>query len=88
MRSFRLHVGEGKHLTGAGCVCVLVALAATACAGYLFADDLADDLGPGRLMIAVVAVCGGAVGVIAAVAFRAAGVTLVATDTPDTKPPS
>jgi uncharacterized protein (DUF1810 family) len=86
MRSFRLHVGEGKHLTAAGCACLLVACAATAGVGFLFAGELVDNIGINRVMVAAVVACGGATGAVAAVAFHAAGVQLVSKSAPKNDP--
>ena len=86
MRSFRLHVGERRHLSGAGCAWLLVALAVTGVVGYLSAVPLADVLGAGplggRLMIAAVAGSGAAVWGLGLVAFRAVGFPLVVESSP------
>jgi hypothetical protein len=83
VRSFQLHVGERRRLSGAGYACLLVAIAVTGVVGYLFARPLADALGLGRLAIAVVAGSGAAAWGLGGVAFRAAGFPLVVESPPD-----
>src|SRR5262245_38724389 len=50
MRSFRLYLGERKHLTAAGWLALVLAVAVSSAVGFLWAGWLANRIGPGEAM--------------------------------------
>ena len=78
MKSFRLYVGERHYLTAAGWLSLLLAIVATTFTGYVGAKWLADNLGPGRSMIWIVAAAGLVAWGACWLVFRAAGYPLIA----------
>ena len=85
MKSFRLHLGDRKHLTKAGCLVLFLAVAAVGVVGYVFAGPLADWVGPGEVMLYLVAGAGLAVWFVGWRLAHVLGYRLVAGDDP---PPS
>lgn len=89
MKSFRLHVGEKKYLTGAGWASLLLAALLTGFIGYAAAIWLADTIGPGWPMIWLVAGSGIVTWGLSWLAFHAAGFPLIAdSDDPADRLPS
>ena len=78
MGSFRLYVGDRKYLTAAGCVSLSLACAVTAGTAYFGTEWLVDRIGPGKPLVWLVVGSGLVAWGASWVAFRAAGVPLIA----------